>query len=453
MHAHRSTTAKVLAAIAAVGLIPFGLAVVGTLPSADTPSTVQAADTVGTGAYVPAWVAITTGVASSITLNTAAGQVGAAQTLAPAVDCGIAQGAASARFLTVSGATRTSFTEGLASYQSGSIGVREKKSGTSCSQVNSPPSEQLRLSLGAGVSGVVGSAALASSAYLDLELKQSARIVATLSLAGDTQASYELQSGSTIGLPPLTTTTAFPCNNPADSGPDSGVNDNCRWPISVPSWLGPDDGVFFDAITLKAVNGAFSLEGGGDGTVLPQSPTSTPNASVIEVIEGTITCGGQTRTEAANADEPQVTVSRLGNVGTTSCAPVPYALSNESQGAQFLKPLDSQTSAQFVWDLLWQFPQQPGSTSLPDLKIDYEIPAPGTTVDLGWCPDPAYGPGGQFLGYGAGLPASATDQEPDLDGVQYACVISRDAQSLDGDPDVVGSHDRVYVFGDAKMQW
>lgn len=452
MKAQRSTTARVLAAVAVVGLIPFGLAVVGTLPPAGTPSTVQAADTVGTGAYVRAWVAITTGATSSITLNTASGQVGAAQTLSPGADCGIDQGAVASRFLTVSGATRSSFTEGLASYQGGSIGVREKKSGTSCSQVNSP-GEQLRLSLGAGVSGLVGSTAQASSAFLDLELKQSARIVATLSLAGVTQATHELQSGASVGLPPLTSTAPFVCSSSADSGPDSGVNDNCRWPISVPSWLGADDSVFFDTITLKAVNGAFSLEGGGDGTVLPQSPTSTPNASVIEVIEGTITCGGQTRTEAASADEPQVTVSRLGNVGTTSCAPVPYALSNASQAAQFLKPLDSQTSAQFVWDLVWRFPQQPGSTALPDLLIDYEVPAPGTTVDLGWCPDPAYGPGGQFLGYGEGLPASATDQEPDLDGVQYACVISRDARSLDGDPDVVGAHDRVYVYGDAKMQW
>lgn len=452
MPAHRFTTAKVVAAIAAVGLIPFGLSVVGTQLAAEAPPTIQAADTVGTGAYIPAWVAIQTGAASSITLNNAAGQLGAAQMLAPGADCGIVQGAVSSRLLTVAGTTRTSFTEGLASYQGGSIGVKEKRSGTSCSQVNGP-SEQLRLSLGAGVSGLVGGTALASSAYLDLELKQSARIVATLSLAGVTQATYELQSGSTIALPPLTSTVPFTCNNPADSGPDSGVNDNCRWPISVPSWLGADDGVFFDTITLKAVNGSFSLEGGGDGTVLPQSPTTTPNASVIEIIEGTITCGGQTRTEAASADEPQVTVYRLGNVGTASCAPVPYTLSNASQAAQFLKPLDGQTSAQFVWDMAWQFPQEAGSTTLPGLKIDYEYPAPGTTVALGWCPDPAYGPGGEFLGYSGGLPSSATDQEPDLVGVQFACVISRDAQSVDGAPDVIGAHDRIYVYGDAKMQW
>jgi hypothetical protein len=456
MHVHRSTAPKAIAAIAAVGLLPFAIAFVGTLPAAAPPSptTVQAASGIGTGPYVPAWVAIKTGTGSSVTLNRASGPLGSPQTLATAADCGVNQGTTASRFLTFQGATRTSFSEGLASYQSGSIGVKEKKSGTSCSQVNSP-SESLRLGLGAGVSAQLGSTAVASSAFLDLELKQSARILATVSLGGVTKGTYELQSGATIGQPPLpgTSTAPFTCNNPADSGPDSGINDNCRWPISVPSWLGVDDGVFFDTITLKAVAGSFSLEGGADGTVLPQSPTTTPNASILEIVEGTIACGGQTRTEAAVGDEPQVTVYRLGNVGTTSCAPVPYTLSNAVKSAQFLKPLDSQTSAQFLWDLQWKFPQNAGTTALPDLKIDYEVPAAGTTVTLGWCPDPAYGPSGQFLGYASGLPASATDQEPDLAGVQFACVVSRDARSVDGTPDVIGSHDVVYVYGDAKMQW
>ena len=344
MHVHRSTAPKAIAAIAAVGLIPFGIAFVATLPAAAPPpsTTVQAASDIGTGSYVPAWVAIKTGSASSVTLNRASGTLGSPQTLATAADCGVNQGTAASRFLTFQGATGTSFSEGLASYQSGSIGVKEKKSGTSCYQVNST-SESLRLGLGAGVSSLLGSTAVASSAFLDLELKQSARILATVSLGGVTKGTYELQSGSTIGLPrlPGTTTAPFTCNNPADSGPDSGINDNCRWPISVPSWTGTDDGVFFDTITLKAVAGSFSLEGGGDGTVLPQSPTTTPNASILEIVEGTVACGGETRTEAATGDEPQVTVYRLGNVGTTSCAPVPYTLSNAVKAAQFLKPLDS----------------------------------------------------------------------------------------------------------------
>ena len=47
----------------------------------------------------------------------------------------------------------------------------------------------------------MSTSALASSAFLDLELKQSARILATVSLGGVTKATYELQSGTTIGSP------------------------------------------------------------------------------------------------------------------------------------------------------------------------------------------------------------------------------------------------------------
>ena len=127
------------------------------------------------------------------------------------------------------------------------------------------------------------------------------------------------------------------------------------------------------------------------------------------------------------------------------------SLSNAVKSAQFLKPLDSQTSAQFVWDLVWRFDQHAGKTALPELNVDFEYPSPGTTVPLGWCPDATYDATGAFLGYNAGLPASASDLEPDLDGVQYACVISRDAKSVNGAPDVTVSHDSVYVYGDARM--
>ena len=52
---------------------------------------------------------------------------------------------------------------------------------------------------------------------------------------------------------------------------------------------------------------------------------------------------------------------------------------------------------------------------------------------------------------------AALDQEPDLDGTQFACVISRQAVSKDGatgtDADYVAVNDKVYVYGDARMQW
>ncbi|MEO7421952.1 MAG: hypothetical protein ABIU87_06105 [Ornithinibacter sp.] len=352
--------------------------------------------------------------------------------------------------ITIEGATRANFSDTLASYNNGSIGVKEKKSGTSCSQVNSA-NEQLRLSLGDGLQAMTSPSTRASSAYLDLELKQSARIVATLSLNGTQTGSYELQSGASVGLPTSTGSPAFVCSAGADSGPDSGVNDNCRWPISMPSWTGADDGVFFDAITLKALSGSFSLEGGGDGIVLPQSPTSTPNASIIEVVDGVIECGGKTRTEAANGDEPEVTVYRLDNADGSPCSAVPYALSNSYAAARFLKPLGTQTSAQFIWDLTWLMPPTPGSSDLPDVTIDYETGVP-TRVALGWCPDATYAPDGTFHGYDANQVAALPDQD-EYPGSQFACLIARHATSTALSPDKVQVHDLVYVLGDAKMQW
>jgi hypothetical protein len=451
---------KVAGAVLAVAVMPLAV-VVGHLPDRPeaTSATVVPAADLAAPSFAPAWLAVQTGATSQITLNTVAGQQGAAQTLAPAANCGVNLGTAASQLLTLKGSTGGAASASLASYASGSIGVKEKKSGTSCYQVGAT-SESLELGLGQGLSTTLGADAVATSAYLDLELKGSARILATARLGGSVVGTYELQSGSSIGTPPVADHPPFECNSPSDSGPDSGVNDNCRWPVSAPSWTGADDGVFFDTLTLKALVGSFSLEGGADGAVQPAAPVPTPNASILEIAADTIGCGDTSKPATGDGSAPQVTVYRLGNADTTEpCRAVPYSISNGPQFAQFLKPLDVQTSAQFIWNLTWKLPVSAGTTALPDLKIDYEYPAGDPTPEitaLGWCPDATYGTDGQFLGYTGQLPA-ALDQEPDLAGTQYACVISREGVSSDGVPssasDFVTDNDKVYVYGDAKMQW
>ncbi|PKW25456.1 hypothetical protein [Phycicoccus duodecadis] len=455
----RSRVIQVVAATSAVGVLPVALAVVH-LPRPDGPTTqspAASAATVGTASATTRWVALDTGAGPSITLNGPTGRIGATQTLAEATDCGMDQGAVSSRYLSFSGSTARTYSETLASFASGSIGVKEKKSGVSCYQANSP-SESLKVSLGAGLRTALGPDVVASAAFLDVELKQGAQIMATAKLKGAVTGVFELRSGSSITSPaPLpggvTATAVTTCTTSADSGPDAGVGDNCRWPVSMPSWLGPDDGIVFDELTLTAVGGSFSLEGGGDGQVEPQSPLSTPNASIVQVADGVLDCGASTRTIAASADAPQVSVYRLGNADASACVPVPYSLGTAPAYAQFLKPLDSQTTAQFLWDLTWRFPETAGTTALPDLKVDYEYPAPGDTVTLGWCPDPSFDTAGRFAGYPAGSLTAAMDQEPDLPGTQFACVVSRSARPVDGDPDTVGSRDVVYVYGDAGMRY
>lgn len=454
---HRVSAAKALGAVLAVALVPLAL-VVAPLPGSATDSpavrTVQAG-TVTIPALTPTWVAIRTGSTSSITLNTVDGQQGAAQTLAPAANCGVNLGPAAGQLLTLRGSTGGAFSESLASYASGSIGVKEKKSGTSCYQVGAP-SESLELGLGQGLRTALGPDTVATSAYLDVELKGSARILATARQGNTVVGTFELQSGYSVGLPPVATTTPFVCNTGADSGSDSYENDNCRWPISVPSWTGADDGIYFDTLTLKALKGSFSLEGGSDGSVLPPAPLSTPKASILEIAADTVGCGGSTETALAVGDKPEVTIFRLDNVGAAPCSAVPYSLSTEPGTARFLKPLTVQPTAQFVWDVTSLFPSTTTTQVLPDVKIDYETPdAAGASplVTLGWCPDAnAVDDPALFPGYTAAQVATLPDQD-DFIGTQFACVISRTAKAVAGDPDQVSVRDLVYVYGDAKMQW
>ena len=451
----RSRRTAALAVTAAVGLVPVGLVAVRP-PAAATPETSVAA-VLATPSYTASWIAIRTGASAGVGLYTASGATGATQTLASASNCTMNQGSAAGRYVTFSGTTTSTFTESLASFASGSIGVKEKKSGVSCYQVNSP-AEKLRMTLGAGLAATLGYEAVASSAYLDVELKQNAQILATLTRGSQTHY-FALYSGSTVsnpvpdGLSPgqLPASHKTVCSNSADSGADSGVNDNCRWPISAPSWTGPDDGILFDTMTLTALNGSFSLEGGSDGSVLPEAPLSTPDASIIEVVDGVLDCGASTRTIAAAGDSPQVTVTRLDNADGSTCVAVPYHLGADPFAAQFVKPLDSQTAAQFVWDVGWSETPAPGTTALGDVVIDYEYPAPGQeSVTLGWCPADGYALSGAFVGY-SGFPPSA-DQEPDLPGTQFACVVSRQAQPVRGSSRI-SVQDRVYVYGDAKLSY
>jgi hypothetical protein len=135
---------------------------------------------------------------------------------------------------------------------------------------------------------------------------------------------------------------------------------------------------------------------------------------------------------------------------------VPYDLSTADNSARFLKPLDVQPTAQFVWDVTSLFPSTTATTVLPDIKIDYETPdATGASplVKLGWCPDAnAVDDPALFPGYTVAQVAALPDQD-DFIGTQFACVISRTAKAVAGDPDQVSVRDLVYVYGDARMQF
>jgi hypothetical protein len=462
---HRRSTLKAVGAVVAVALVPLAL-VVGHLPERAASTTVQPA--ASTPGQPLGSIAIKTGATSTISLFTPTGTTPVAvETLSGDKTCGVVLG--STRLLNLRGSLGGAFDEGLASYATGSIGVKEKKSGTSCAQVNAPTNETLELKLGAATAGAFNAPALMSAAYLDLELKQSAQILATASRGGVDVGRFELRSGtSSLPITPVVPDTAVAkCSNGADSGPDSGVGDNCRWAVSA------GDDISFDTLTLKAVQGAFSLEGGGDGLVTtkavplvgpaPAFPAS--NSSIIEVVdgyEGVLGCGDSTPLEPQAGDAPGVIVHRLNNVGGADCVQVPYFLGNGAQFAQFLKPLDTQTGAQFVWEVTWRLPYTATTSVLPQLTLDYETGS-SVRVDLGWCPDattlPVTAPwsgGYNDAQLAATNPVLIPDQD-DFAGKQFACVISREAEAVDGGAagtadDYVQARDFVYVLGDATMR-
>ncbi len=303
------------------------------------------------------------------------------------------------------------------------------------------------------------------SASLDIDLKQSARILASASLstdpAGTPPALFELQSGANIGATPTTGATVFTCNNPADSGPDSGANNNCRWEISAPSWtresadpltapLG-EDGVQFDTLTLTALAGSFSLMGGADGPVddaaFPLPPyfgadgdpdtndVSISGASIFELVEGELGCG-----DTATLSGPIASSwTRLNDFTGGNCAAFPYSSRSgtdaEGAFAEFTKPLDYQTSAQALWATT--FVVGAGNT-IPPIRV-YLDRLDGTQIEFSpllACPD-GYFLNGTFVGPSA-QPAAPT-----------ACLVTAVRGTGKLNKSVTYT---AYIYGDAVMR-
>lgn len=393
--------------------------------------------------YVTSWLALSTGSSNTVRLvNASSGATTTTQTLTTSTSCAMNQGSKSLVEFTPSAGSQG---VGLSA---GSIGVREKKNaaGTSCSAVDTASGESLTLRLQGGVGGQV-----AAAASLDINLKQSARILATarLSTAPDKPpALFELQSGTSIGTTPTAGAKVFTCNNPADSGPDSGTSNNCRWEISAPSWTSlAEDGVVFDSLELKALNGSFSLMGGADGFVDdPTDPMPTyfggdQDASIFELVDGTVLCG-QTVQLRTSDTVLKSEWTRKDNFGNTLCVAYPYASSSgvDSNGKSYVeivKPTDFQADSQATWVTTGTYTGGTIPTPTMDLTGD-EIGA----FTLQACNAAWYDSSGVFTG------PTTTSPPPSN---PYACLISV-AKGKGGGSTKTAIYS-VYVFGDARLGW
>ena len=353
-----------------------------------------------------------------------------------------------------------------ASFAVGSLGVAEKKTGTSCYQVDTPSGDALTLSPGADLAGSY----LFDSAALDLDLKQSAAILATafrdadgdgLLEAGEVVRTYELQSGASVGRTSSADEVFKECKVSADSGPDSGSSDNCRWPIDSVG-----DGRVFDALVLKALVGSFSLEGGADG-----APTG---ASVFELAYGEL-CVGDTRTLEATGTSPGVTVTRLGDAGTQTGECFVYRFEHAGQGAELTKRLEDSASAQFVFDFVWTVE---ADTTVNDDAVEDGL-VNRTTVDfdgsgdgdgptpLSSCPDLTTTTVGGIafpVVSNIALNDNAKDLAKDYpiaddpatvgineDTKQFACIVSQSIDPIPGTNNVEVT-ERIYAYGDILLK-
>ena len=324
----RPSAVKALGAVLAVALVPLAL-VVAPLAGHPAGTTAQPA-AVTTPGLTATWLALRTGTTSSITLNTVDGQQGAAQTLAPAASCGVNLGPAASQLLTLRGSTGGAFERDCSrrtpAARSGSrrrrpapraprSAPRASRSSSASARACAPPSAPT---------------SVATSAYLDVELKGSARILATARQGTTVVGTFELQSGYSVGLPPVATTTPFVCTG--RRGLRAGQRCQRQLPLADqrpvlagrrrrhllrhPHPLGPE-GFVLGRGRCRRVGAA----GGAPARRrAPRSSRSRPTRSPA---------AAPRRHDLAAGAKPEVTIHRLDNVGAAPCSAVPYTLSTE----------------------------------------------------------------------------------------------------------------------------
>ena len=242
-----------------------------------------------------------------------------------------------------------------------SIGVTVKGegNGTPCGQVNGV-SQALDLKLAGQLAGLK-----MDYAELDVEGKFGVTVKAQLYLNGT-----------------LVRTELLPTGGP-DSGPDSADGDNFRWRLPSTTSL-----VFFDEIKLSVdastPTGAFSLEGGSDGT-LPQpgglgaSLGTSDSLFHITNGDGVLQCGGSA-SENGTGGAPSITVTLQSGTG---CQDVPFLLTvsndNGLQAASFQK-VGGTNNVYYPVTITW--PVEASNYPIPPTQIKY---GDGPLHPLVWC--------------------------------------------------------------------
>ena len=290
-----------------------------------------------------------------------------------------------------------------------SLGVQfNEGNGEPCAQVNNTGTNGQSLILSLGSAAAVDGA-LVDWAEIDFERKYDGVVRAEFFDGGP--------QGTSVGQLLLGCSATL-----SDCGPDSGDGDNFRLDTKNPPGGQPSPGPF-DTIVLRpdasgASNGAFSLEGGADGTTPgPVGSTLALNRSdsLFHVIthelityDGTLDCEDTVTVDVpSNPGSPSTSssVARMQNK-EGDCALVPYTLDagfDSAAGRQtvdFVVGLTGQPTAQFEWILEWD----PEPATYPIANT--------TTVDFGDGPDPLQWCGGTYDPDGLTPDQRMADVEP-----------------------------------------
>ena len=129
-------------------------------------------------------------------------------------------------------------------------------------------------------------------------------------------------------------------------------------------------------------NGAFSLDGGGDGAAAGPLGTALQTKDTLfqlTEITGIIDCG-ETAPPVGGGNTPEATLSRGQN---PNCTPLPYLLRTDPDNSVLLqKDASSQPGANFLLDITWE--PEDAVLPVPATTIDYDGdgPNPPQTVQL-----------------------------------------------------------------------
>ena len=351
----------------------------------------------------------------------------------------------------------------LAGFRDGSIGVYEGTNASQCFRVDAnsfTDFETLTLKLGSALDGF-----MAESAVFDIQMNTNdAKIVVQTidSTIADPDANPPV-TGVVGDDVVLLTGKEAPKGSPR-------IRSGDHVQLAVPKRAA------FDTVTLTAVVGSFSLEGGGDGgTALPTTITLLEEADVDQFCPGAV------------HPEVDAIVKYVGETTGTDneqnswggdCFGI--SLTDGATEMRFLKPLDVSPEAQFLFTKTWTYAgSQAPMVTLNGVGIDFEFLEEEDFNEMPYCPSYLYDESGILTGFTPSNPAEGTEladlaeldmvlqDNPATDavegipddpttttvvegaGTQFACI--GEPRTANVTADEVQITDTIYLVGDARM--